>query len=69
MVQVTPMDSVQTCRTAAMAVIESIYNLAETNLTGPHRPLKRDGGPDSNEWRLYTASIGRQVASARCLGN
>ena len=67
-VQATPMNSAQTCRAAAMAVMDSVSNLAETNLSGPHKPLRRDGGTNSNEWHLYSASVGRQVASARCIG-
>lgn len=69
MVQTTPMDSVQTCRVAAEAVMDIISNLAETNLNAPHKPLRREGGTTSNEWHLYSATVGRQVASARCVGN
>ena len=56
-----------TCRTVMVAAADMIRTQADSNLTGPHRPLQTQPGPIGDELVLRTPTLGREVARLRCV--
>ena len=59
--------SPRACQLVAHAAVQMIEQQARTNLTSPHGVLSVVHDPQTQQWRLSTGGISREVARLRCL--
>ena len=61
------LESYLACHKAAQTSIRIISAQASTNMTSPHNRLTMEKDPHTDEWRLLTGGIGREVATISCI--
>jgi hypothetical protein len=61
------LESYLACRKTAEISARIIVAQASTNMASPHNTLVMEKDPHTDEWRLLTGGIGREVARISCI--